>query len=34
LPEKGVFRLDDDFYARNGGIFLPSPHYEAMFQRP
>jgi L-alanine-DL-glutamate epimerase-like enolase superfamily enzyme len=33
LPEKGVFRLDDDFYARSGGIFLPSPHYEAMFSR-
>jgi L-alanine-DL-glutamate epimerase-like enolase superfamily enzyme len=33
LPEKGVFRLDDDFYARSGGIFLPSPHYEAMFRQ-
>jgi L-alanine-DL-glutamate epimerase-like enolase superfamily enzyme len=30
-PTDGVFRLDDDFYARSGGIFLPSPHYEAMF---
>jgi L-alanine-DL-glutamate epimerase-like enolase superfamily enzyme len=34
VPEKGVFRLDDDFYARSGGIFEPSPHYEAMFGRP
>ncbi|HSD65051.1 MAG TPA: enolase C-terminal domain-like protein [Vicinamibacteria bacterium] len=34
LPERGVFRLDDDFYARSGGIFLPSEHYEAMFRRP
>jgi L-alanine-DL-glutamate epimerase-like enolase superfamily enzyme len=34
VPEKGVFHLDDDFYARSGGIFLPSPHYEAMFRRP
>ncbi len=31
VPADGVFRLDDDFYARSGGIFLPSPHYEAMF---
>jgi L-alanine-DL-glutamate epimerase-like enolase superfamily enzyme len=34
LPERGVFRLDDDFYARSGGIFLPSPHFEAMFPHP
>jgi L-alanine-DL-glutamate epimerase-like enolase superfamily enzyme len=34
LPEKGVFRLDDDFYARSGGILLPSEHYEGMFRRP
>jgi L-alanine-DL-glutamate epimerase-like enolase superfamily enzyme len=33
LPEKGVFRLDEDFYARSGGIFDPSPHYEALFRR-
>ena len=33
VPANGVFRLDDDFYARSGGIFLPSPHYEAMFSR-
>jgi len=29
----GVFHLDDDFYERSGGIFLPSEHYEAMFGR-
>ncbi len=34
VPADGVFRLDDDFYARSGGIFLPSPHYEGMFRRP
>ncbi len=34
LPEKGVFRLDDDFYARSGGLFEPSPHYEALLARP
>jgi L-alanine-DL-glutamate epimerase-like enolase superfamily enzyme len=34
LPEKGVFRLDEDFYARSGGIFEPSPHYEGLFRRP
>jgi hypothetical protein len=34
LPEGGVFRLDEDFYSRSGGIFLPSPHYEAMFRHP
>ena len=32
-PVKGVFRLDADFYARSGGIFQPSPHYEALFRR-
>jgi L-alanine-DL-glutamate epimerase-like enolase superfamily enzyme len=30
----GVFALDQDYYERSGGIFLASPHYEAMFQRP
>jgi L-alanine-DL-glutamate epimerase-like enolase superfamily enzyme len=34
LPEQGVFRLDADFYARDGGIFLPSAHYQAMIDRP
>ncbi len=28
---KGVFHLDKDFYDRSGGIFLPSPHYQQMF---
>jgi L-alanine-DL-glutamate epimerase-like enolase superfamily enzyme len=28
---KGVFQLDADYYARSGGLFLPSAHYEAMF---
>jgi hypothetical protein len=24
---RGLFRLDDDFYARSGGIFLQSRYY-------
>jgi L-alanine-DL-glutamate epimerase-like enolase superfamily enzyme len=28
---KGVFELGDDYYARSGGIFVPSKHYEDMF---
>jgi len=28
---KGAFELTDDFYARSGGIFVPSKHYEDMF---
>jgi len=27
----GVFNLDEDFYDKNGGIFMPSDHYEKMF---
>ncbi len=27
----GVYELGADFYAESGGVFLPSPHYEAMF---
>jgi len=27
----GIFELNDDFYDRSGGIFLPSSHYEDMF---
>lgn len=27
----GVYELGADFYAESGGIFMPSPHYEAMF---
>ena len=29
----GVFDLDDDYWAKSGGILTPSPHYEAMFAR-
>jgi L-alanine-DL-glutamate epimerase-like enolase superfamily enzyme len=29
---QGLFELDGDFYQKSGGIFLPSPHYEAMFK--
>lgn len=31
-PVDGVFRLDDDFYARSGGILEISPHYLALAQ--
>jgi hypothetical protein len=27
----GLFALDADYYARSGGIFSVSPHYEKMF---
>jgi L-alanine-DL-glutamate epimerase-like enolase superfamily enzyme len=27
----GVFETNEDFFARSGGIFLPSKHYEDMF---
>lgn len=30
-PKRGVFELDDRFYAESGGILDPSAHYEAMF---
>lgn len=33
-PVNGVFQLDDDYYARSGGILTPSQHYEAMFKHP
>jgi len=32
--EHGVFRLDQDYYQRSGGVLLPSKHYEEMFVRP
>jgi L-alanine-DL-glutamate epimerase-like enolase superfamily enzyme len=32
--DRGVFKLDRDYYERSGGVLLPSPHYEAMFARP
>ncbi|MBN1291603.1 MAG: L-alanine-DL-glutamate epimerase [Candidatus Latescibacteria bacterium] len=28
----GVFNLDENFYDKSGGIFLPSDHYEIMFK--
>jgi L-alanine-DL-glutamate epimerase-like enolase superfamily enzyme len=30
---KGLFNLSKDFYDQSGGIFLPSPHYQSMFER-
>jgi L-alanine-DL-glutamate epimerase-like enolase superfamily enzyme len=30
-PEKGVFRLTEDFYRQSGGIFLESAHYRSLF---
>jgi hypothetical protein len=27
----GIFELNDDFYTKSGGIFMPSAHYEEMF---
>ena len=32
--ERGVFTFDADYYAKSGGIFVPMPHYEAMFPEP
>jgi L-alanine-DL-glutamate epimerase-like enolase superfamily enzyme len=32
--EKGLFNLNEDFYRRSGGIFLPSRHYWELFERP
>ncbi len=29
----GVFELDEDFYARSGGMLMPSAHYREMFPR-
>jgi L-alanine-DL-glutamate epimerase-like enolase superfamily enzyme len=29
----GVFNLDDDYYAKSGGILAPSTHYEEMFKK-
>ncbi|GAA4398086.1 hypothetical protein GCM10023187_08280 [Nibrella viscosa] len=28
---KGVFELNSDYYQKSGGIFAPSPHYQALF---
>lgn len=30
---RGVFELDADYYARSGGVFERSPHYEQMFRK-
>lgn len=32
--ESGVFNLNNDFYHRSGGIFLPSEHYVDLLGRP
>jgi hypothetical protein len=32
--EDGAFPLDEEFYAKSGGIFLPSAHYEGLFHDP
>lgn len=32
-PRNGVFELDDSFYAQSGGIFMPSAHYQEMFNK-
>ena len=29
---EGVFKLDKDYYEKSGGIFAPSPHYQAMLR--
>ena len=29
---KGVFNLDEDYYAKSGGIFAPSAHYQKMLR--
>jgi hypothetical protein len=29
-PNRGVFELDADYYARSGGVFAPLPHHEAL----
>lgn len=31
--KRGVFELDADYYAKSGGVFERSPHYEKMFSR-
>lgn len=31
--KKGVFELDDDYYSKSGGIFMPSKHYDDMFSK-
>ena len=31
LPKRGVYDLTPEYFERSGGIFEPSPHYEAWF---
>ncbi|MCX8092298.1 MAG: L-alanine-DL-glutamate epimerase, partial [Verrucomicrobiae bacterium] len=31
--QKGLFHLDDEYWRQDGGIFLPSAHYEKMFAK-
>jgi hypothetical protein len=31
--KNGVFELNEDFYTKSGGIFMPSQHYEDMFSK-
>lgn len=31
IPKNGVFELNAEFYARSGGIFDPSDHYQSFF---
>ena len=31
IPKNGVFELNTEFYARSGGIFDPSAHYQSLF---
>lgn len=31
--QKGLFHLDDEYWRQDGGIFLPSAHYEQMFAK-
>jgi L-alanine-DL-glutamate epimerase-like enolase superfamily enzyme len=31
--QKGIFELNQDFYQKSGGIFMPSEHYETMFAK-
>lgn len=31
-PQDGIYHLDEDFYAKSGGIFLPSKHYNSLLK--
>jgi hypothetical protein len=30
--KNGIFELNDEYYEKSGGIFMPSKHYEEMFE--